>query len=39
MIKEIGIGKDLKGSDGNLSHGLSLPLSGQPGRKKKHDNI
>jgi len=34
MIKEAGIGKDLEGSDGKLSHGLSLQLTGPPGRKK-----
>jgi len=34
MIKDIGTGKDLEGSDGNLSHGLSLQLTGPPGRKK-----
>jgi len=35
MIKETGIGKDLEGSDGNLSHGLSLQLTGPSERKKK----
>jgi hypothetical protein len=34
MIKEIGIGKDLERSDGNLSRGLFLQLTGPPGRKK-----
>jgi len=35
MIKGIRIGKDLERSDGNLSRGLSLQLTGPPGRKKK----